>query len=175
MPTVPLYIWDKLVRICHWVFAAVFIANYFVLPAGEDLHQWLGYFAAALVLLRLLHGVTTKGYASFRQVNLSPAAFTEHIQHLKQRKVPADTGHNPFGWLMVFALLLLLLCQAISGFLLEETDYFFGSDRLETLHKLGADLLFICVCLHVSAVIFVSLRGNIALITPMITGYRNKR
>ena len=50
------YIWDPLVRIGHWLLASVFTLNYFVLEPGDKPHQWLGYFAAAIVLLRLVHG-----------------------------------------------------------------------------------------------------------------------
>lgn len=175
MSEASLYIWDRVVRLCHWLFASVFVANYFVLPPGESLHQWLGYFAAALVIIRLLHGITAKGYASFQQVDFSPEAFRQHIAHLRQKEVPVNSGHNPFGWMMVFVLLLLMLCQAITGFMLEETDYFFGSSLVEGLHKLGADLLFVCICLHIAAVVIVSVRGKVSLIKPMITGYRNKR
>lgn len=175
MPKASLYIWDSVVRLCHWGFAGVFVANYFVLPPGESLHQWLGYFAAALVIIRLLHGITAKGYASFKHVNFAPEAFRQHIAHLRQKEVPANSGHNPFGWMMVFVLLLLMLCQAITGFMLEETDYFFGSSLVEGLHKLGADLLFVCICLHIAAIVIVSVRGNISLIKPMITGYRDKQ
>lgn len=169
-----IYIWDPLVRSGHWLLASVFTLNYFVLEPGDKPHQWLGYFAAAIVLLRLVHGFTRQGYSSFSSIDLSAHAFKNHLLHLKQRKIPTQSGHNPFGWLMVFALLTLFICQAISGYLLQETDYFFGSDLMQSLHALGADLLFICVCLHLAAVMLVTVLGRISLVMPMISGYRRR-
>ncbi|WP_269520038.1 cytochrome b/b6 domain-containing protein [Alteromonas sp. BMJM2] len=111
-------------------------------------------------------------YASFRTVNLSSQAFKEHLQHLTLRNVPVQTGHNPFGWLMIFAVIGLFFGLGISGFLMEEIDALFGNSTLEWIHSIFADVLYACVLVHIAAVFFVQYRGRVQLLRPMITGLR---
>ncbi|WP_334030959.1 cytochrome b/b6 domain-containing protein [Alteromonas sp. P256] len=117
-------------------------------------------------------GVCESNYASFRTVNLSSQAFKEHLQHLKLRNVPVQTGHNPFGWLMIFAVIGLFFGLGITGFLMEEVDVLFGNSTLEWVHSIFADVLYACVLIHIAAVFFVQYRGRVQLLRPMITGLR---
>ena len=117
-------------------------------------------------------GVCESNYASFRTVNLSSQAFKEHLQHLKLRNVPVQTGHNPFGWLMIFAVIGLFFGLGITGFLMEEVDALFGNSTLEWVHSIFADVLYVCVLVHIAAVFFVQYRGRVQLLRPMITGLR---
>lgn len=117
-------------------------------------------------------GVCESNYASFRTVNLSSQAFKEHLQHLKLRNVPVQTGHNPFGWLMIFAVIGLFFGLGITGFLMEEVDALFGNSTLEWVHSIFADVLYACVLVHIAAVFFVQYRGRLQLLRPMITGLR---
>ena len=111
-------------------------------------------------------------YASFRGINISAHAFKAHIQHLKYRNVPVQTGHNPFGWLMIFAVIGLFVGLGITGFLMEEIDALFGNSTLEWMHSIFADVLYACVLVHIAAVFFVQYRGRIQLLRPMIIGLR---
>ncbi|WP_420934051.1 cytochrome b/b6 domain-containing protein [Alteromonas sp. A081] len=111
-------------------------------------------------------------YASFRGIDLSRQAFKEHLQHLKHRNVPVQTGHNPFGWLMIFAVIGLFVGLGITGFLMEEVDALFGNSTLEWIHSIFADVLYACVLVHIAAVFFVQYRGRVQLLRPMITGLR---
>lgn len=52
-----LRLWDPLVRLFHLSIAGVFVANYFFNEAGDDWHVWLGYYAMAWLLVRLVWGV----------------------------------------------------------------------------------------------------------------------
>jgi cytochrome b len=116
--------------------------------------------------------VCESNYASFRTINLSSQAFKEHLQHLKLRNVPVQTGHNPFGWLMIFAVIGLFFGLGITGFLMEEVDALFGNSTLEWVHSIFADVLYACVLVHIAAVFFVQYRGRVQLLRPMITGLR---
>jgi cytochrome b len=111
-------------------------------------------------------------YASYRTINLSNQAFKEHLQHLKHRNVPVLTGHNPFGWLMIFAVIGLIVGLGATGFLMEEIDALFGNSTLEWVHSIFADVLYACVLVHIAAVFFVQYRGRVQLLRPMITGLR---
>lgn len=146
--------------------------DYFVLEAGGDNHQIAGYVAFAAVLIRLVWAFISSDFASIKRVRLRASDFKEHFKHLKCRQVPVNTGHNPLGWLMVIATWSLFIVLAATGFLLEETDYFFGSSLIENIHSIVADVLYAIVIIHVLSVFIVGWWGKISLITPMFTGKR---
>ncbi|RZF80174.1 cytochrome B [Pseudoalteromonas sp. CO325X] len=168
-------IWDPVVRIVHWSLVGIFITNYFIIEAGGSWHQWLGYSAATLVLLRLIWGLFPSGYARIRAAIINRAAISAHITHLKERHIPTESGHNPIGWLMVFATWLLFIALAVTGFMLEEIDALFGNSLLQDFHALAANTLYAIAIIHIIAVIVVGWWGRIPLIPPMITGQRKKR
>jgi len=101
-----IYIWDWVVRLCHWGLVATFVTNYFIVEPGRLYHEIAGYMAVALISIRIGWGIlSTKfdgskrvatEYASFSKVSLRQQAFAEHIQHVKQKKIPTHNGHNPF-------------------------------------------------------------------------------
>src|SRR5690606_38835335 len=47
-------VWDPFVRVFHWSLVSTVVLNQWVLEEGERPHRWLGYAAAALVLLRVV-------------------------------------------------------------------------------------------------------------------------
>ena len=49
-------VWDLFVRVFHWTLVACVLLNSFVIDDGEDLHQWVGYLASALVGARVVWG-----------------------------------------------------------------------------------------------------------------------
>ena len=63
-------VWDPLVRIFHWSFAAV-IAAAWLTHEGEGstraLHEWIGYSAATLVAVRISWGFVGTQYARFTE------------------------------------------------------------------------------------------------------------
>ncbi len=169
-----LYIWDPLVRLCHWGIVGAFFINYFIVEPGRWVHEIAGYIASTLICIRIGWGLlcSAQSLASFKHIDLSPQAFALHIRHLKQGKLSAREGHNPFGWLLVIAVSGLLLGLGVSGFMMEEVDTFFGNSTLESIHSLLANTLYGCVLVHIAAVFWVQHKGRIALIRPMLTGKR---
>jgi len=173
----PLYIWDKIVRLCHWSLVVCFVVNYFIVEPGRLIHEIAGYSAVALLTLRIVWGVTrpASSFASLKHIDLSRDAFQTHLTHIKHRNTPAHSGHNPLGWLMVMLVVVLFVILGVTGFMMEEIDAFFGSSTLDQIHSVTADILYGAVCVHVLAVIIVQWRGNISLIRPMISGKRSPR
>ena len=179
-----IYIWDWVVRICHWGIVAAFITNYFIVEPGRLYHEIAGYTGVSFILLRLAWGTLQQQkaqnksgeipYASFASVSLSKKAFIEHFHHLQQKKIPTRHGHNPFGWLMIFAVFTLFLGLGITGFMMEEIDAMFGNSTLEWIHSIMADVLYACVLVHIAAVFLVQYLGNVQLIRPMLTGWRKR-
>lgn len=165
-------IWDPLIRIIHWTLVLVFLLNYFVLESGSDLHQILGYVALAAVIIRMTWAAICAGYGSFKTISWQHDTFVDHYRHLKHRQIPAESGHNPFGWMMIMITWLLFIALAISGFMLEEVDYFFGNSLIEDIHSLLSDLLYAVVIVHVMAVFLVAWWGKVSLVRAMVTGKR---
>ncbi len=165
-------LWDGVVRTCHWLLVTAFVANYFVVEPGDLLHEIAGYGAAAIVLVRIGWGLRRTGYASFATIDVSVPALQHHLTQLKLRRVPADHGHNPFGWLMIVAVIVLFLALAITGFMMQEIDALWGNQTLEWVHAILADILYVAVLIHIAAVVLTQWWGRVSLIRPMITGRR---
>ncbi|MNJ57721.1 Prokaryotic cytochrome b561 [compost metagenome] len=72
-------------------------------------------------------------------------------------------------------MLALLLGLGVSGFLMEEIDYFWGEDGPRDIHEYMANTLLALVCVHIAAAVFESLRLKENLPLSMITGKRRKR
>jgi cytochrome b len=72
-------------------------------------------------------------------------------------------------------MLLLMTGLGISGFLMEEVDYFWGEDWLRDVHEIMANVLLALVCVHIIAALVESLRLRENLPLSMITGHRCKR
>lgn len=167
-------IWDPIVRLCHWGIVVSVIVNYFIVEPGRLLHEIAGYFAMALITIRIVWGMarSSSSFASFAHFNITPAAIKRHYHHLKIRNIPSNSGHNPFGWLMIVAVVILIVGLTITGFMMEEVDAFFGNSKLEFFHSIMADTLYGLALVHIAAVLFVQWWGNIALVKPMLFGKR---
>ncbi len=48
--------WDIVVRLTHWTIAFLFLANFFVVEEGSDIHEWAGYALLVALGIRLLWG-----------------------------------------------------------------------------------------------------------------------
>lgn len=145
------FVWDRVVRASHWLVALCVLLNLTITEEGESLHQFLGYGAAALVLIRLLWALSfAKKPARFCDLIPSPKAFYEHFQALATRQKESQLGHNPFGLLAIWSMWLCIFALAVSGYL-SETDWGIMNDVSE-VHEVFAGLLQVVVILHISAV-----------------------
>jgi cytochrome b len=68
-----------------------------------------------------------------------------------------------------------MLGLGLSGYLMEEVDYFWGEDWLEELHEAFANGLMALVGAHLLAAVVESLRLGENLPLSMITGKRRQR
>lgn len=168
-------IWDPVVRGFHWTLAAAVITVYWLTDPGSDLHNWVGYLAAAAVAVRIVWGFVGVGNARFENFTPSVARLREHLQALSSRNVPLKSGHNPLGALMIYLVFFLVVALTVTGWLHEEIDVLFGNEFLQESHALAGHVLWILALIHVVSVIAVQYVGRIALISPMITGRRRPR
>jgi len=165
-------IWDPLVRLIHWTLAGAVIADYWFTDPGSDLHNWIGYLAASAVAVRIAWGFVGRDYARFAAFTPSAARFREHLAALSSRRVPLESGHNPLGALMIYAVFALVAALTVTGWLHEEIDALFGNGLLQEVHELAAHALWICALIHVASVVLVQYVGRVELIRPMLTGRR---
>lgn len=165
-------LWDPLVRIGHWTLVTAFVANYFFTEAGEDWHRWLGYSALVAVLVRLVWGFVGPTPARWSDFWPWPSRLAEHVRALVSGRPYHRLGHSPIGALVMVLMLLLMFGLGVSGFLMEEVDYFWGEDLPKEIHELMANTLAGLVCVHLLAAVVESVRLRENLPLSMITGRR---
>ncbi len=172
-------VWDLPTRLFHWSLAALVGAAFFTIYAGElDWHFRVGYAVLALVIFRLLWGFAGPLYARFASFPPSLSAARDYLrgQH------PPRPGHNPLGAFSVYAILLVLLAQALLGFFANDGSFSEGplaklvagstSDLATRLHKWNQWLIVALVATHVAAIFFYLHARRDNLVGPMLHGRR---
>lgn len=170
---VPVPVWDRAVRLLHWTLV-VSVALSWVTTLGWEAvpgpwHQPAGYAALAVVALRLAWGFVGSRYARFAQFVRSPRRTLAYLRQVLAGAEPRHVGHNPLGAWMVLALIAHVLLLAATGWLYT-TDAFFGDETVEAVHHVLAWTLLGCIALHVSGVVYTSLRHRENLVLAMISG-----
>lgn len=162
-------VWDPLVRIFHWGTAFLFIANFALLEEDGTAHRYAGYLLFALVLVRLLWGLTGTRYARFSAFWPSLSEISAHLFGLFKKEAAPHISHNPLGAVMVYNLLATLVLISVTGIMMG-TDRFWGVAWVEEWHEILANYAFACVGLHVAGVFFETWRSKINLVKAMVTG-----
>lgn len=166
-------VWDPFVRIFHWSLVTCIVLNQFVLEAGETAHEWAGYTASALVLLRLVWGFVGSRHARFADFFPTPQRLGRHLQALRRGEQPHYDGHNPLGALMMLTLMVLVLSLGLTGWL-QTTDAYWGEEWLMELHEWLANGLLLAAGLHAAAAIVMGRLERTRLIRAMITGHKQR-
>lgn len=167
-PRVP--VWDRPVRLLHWLLLAAVTAAWLTTLGLTGLHRAAGYAAAVVVLARIAWGFLSSGHARFSRFLRGPAATATYAVRLLAGRAPRYLGHNPLGAWMVLALLACVTALGLSGWLYTSTDRFFGEPWLESLHAFLAWLLLGLVALHVTGVAFTGWRHRENLLRAMVDG-----
>lgn len=177
-------VWDVPTRVFHWLFVLAFAAAWIVSENDRFLyeHVFAGYVFFGLLIFRFLWGWIGSHYALFRSFAYDWPSVTAYLKGLLNGEADRHIGHNPAGGWAIFAILLLSLLIAITGFLTfggEEghgplagfISYDVGRFMKEA-HEVFASLLMALVVLHVGGVIIESLFHKENLVRAMITGYK---
>lgn len=172
MDSTTVRLWDPVVRLFHWSLAGAFLANYFFTEEGESWHRWFGYYAVAWLAIRLLWGFIGSPAARWTDFWPTPARLSEHLRALLSRQPYHRLGHSPLGALVMILMMALMLGLGVTGFLMEEVDYFWGADLPLEIHEFCANALMALVGLHICAAIYESHRVGDNLPLSMITGKR---
>jgi cytochrome b len=167
-------VWDPFVRLFHWSLVGLVVLNQWVLEEGESPHEWAGYAAAALVLLRVAWGFVGTRHARFADFWPTPARLRAHLLAWRRgARPPATAGHNPLGGLMMLALMALVLLLGFTGWL-QGTDRFWGSEAVQDLHEALANGLLLLAGLHAAAALLMGRLERTRLVKAMFTGVKER-
>jgi len=172
-------VWDLPLRLFHWLLALSVIAAIITAQIGGNWMDWhgrIGINIIALLAFRLAWGIVGTAYARFAQFAPTPKSILAYV-----RGQWRGAGHNPLGALSVFALLFVLLSQALSGLYSYDDIAYSGplynlvgesvSNRLGSLHYLLSNVIYALLALHLGAIIFYARVKKQNLVRPMLTGY----
>ena len=181
--TTRIRLWDLPTRIFHWgLVAAVSTAFVTAKIGGEwmELHGKAGLAIVGLLVFRVTWGIIGSTHARFLNFAPSPAKLRAYLKGQW-----TGSGHNPLGALSVFALLGILLLQAVSGLFSDDEISFNGpfsalidsslSHRLTGLHHQISNFLLSLLVLHIIAIVFYLWFKKNNLVKPMVTGWKEGR
>ncbi|WGV16678.1 cytochrome b/b6 domain-containing protein [Fuscovulum ytuae] len=164
-------VWDPLVRLFHWGLVLAFLANAFVTRPGKEVHQWVGYVVAGLIVLRVIWGFVGSRHARFADFLPSRGAVIGQMQDMATGRRRLHEGHSPLGALMIFNLLLTMAGLAASGYAMT-TLTFFGVKWVQEAHEMLVIWAEVSVFVHIAAVVVESRRLGVNLPKSMVTGYK---
>lgn len=167
--TSALKVWDPLVRVAHWLLVLSILLAWLSKSGWGAWHERIGYFALAVIAVRIAWGFAGPGYARFSDFVRSPMQTLEYLRRILRGDEPRHLGHNPLGGWMIVALLLVTALVGLSGWLYT-TDRFWGVEWVETLHSTLADALVILAFVHVGGVLFGMYRHRENLVASMFHG-----
>ena len=110
-----IYVWDRFVRIFHWLLVAFFCISYLTGEEEHWIHTYSGYAIFTLISLRVIWGFIGSKHARFADFIYSPGSIVRYLASLTTASPKRYRGHNPAGGLMVIALLLALFATTLSG------------------------------------------------------------
>lgn len=173
-------VWDLPTRLFHWLLVLCVLGLVITGYSGAmEWHARVGYAVLTLLLFRILWGFVGGHWSQFRRFVPTPGRVSAYLQgnphpdHL--------VGHNPLGAGSVFAMLLVLLVQVVTGMVGDDDAGFTGplnrfvsgarALQATWYHKaVGQWLIVALVVVHVAAVVFYLTKKRQNLVRPMVVG-----
>ncbi|HYC41840.1 MAG TPA: cytochrome b/b6 domain-containing protein [Noviherbaspirillum sp.] len=176
-------VWDLPTRLFHWVLAGLLVVSVVTQYIGGNAMEWhfrAGYAVLTLVAFRILWGFVGPRYARFSSFLYGPSTILGYVRG-KDVSRNRILGHNPLGSLAVFALLAVVLAQAVSGLYANDDIAWDGplvkfiskelSDKITWFHTdVSATVIFVLVGLHLLAILFYRFVKKRNLVRAMVTG-----
>ena len=172
-------VWDLPIRVFHGLLVLCITGSIVSVNLGGNAMQWhayFGYSVLTLLIFRMTWGFVGSTHARFVSFFPSP----KNILHYLQGKSPRALGHNPLGALSVFALLLVLSIQALTGLFVDDEIAFQGPfakyvsnstvSLLSEIHEWNHWLIYALITIHIAAIIYYQKFKGEDLIKPMISG-----
>lgn len=164
-------VWDPFVRIFHWTLVALFAIAFLSGDESNRLHLAAGYGIAALIAMRLIWGFVGPRYARFSSFVTGPKKALAFVRQSLRLEAPRYLGHNPAGGIMIVMLLAMLIGLSLTGHLMT-TDAYWGSDTMEDIHEVLANVTLGLVAVHIAGVVLASVEHGENLIRSMVTGLK---
>lgn len=172
-------VWDLPIRLFHWLLVLCIIGSLISVNIGGNAIEWHAYFGYSiltLLIFRIVWGFVGSTHARFSTFIPTRADILNYLQG----NTPRFLGHNPIGALSVFALLIVLCVQAITGLFVDDEIAFagplskFASESavsfLSQIHEGNQVVIYTLITIHIAAIWFYKKFKGENLITPMITG-----
>jgi cytochrome b len=177
-------VWDLPTRFFHWALVALVVISLYTGNVGGlremDLHKLSGYAILSLVLFRVVWGLIGSRYSRFADFVRGPSAVIAYARALLRQEHQTTIGHNPMGAWSVVAILTSLLVQATTGLFAHDAIFTKGplakhvskatSDTLTAVHEINANILYLLIGIHLTAVLGYLVFKKENLIRPMVTG-----
>ena len=175
-------IWDLPIRIVHWLLAVLIFGAWYTVTVTGDMerHMLIGQTILCLLVFRVVWGFVGTRYAKFSSFVFGPNAIVAYARSILSRSGGGYAGHNPLGFLAVFAMLILIGIQVATGLFATDGDFYEGplnhlvsgrtGNRITDIHYLNFDVLAIMIGIHIVAIFFYLLYKRENLIGPMFTG-----
>jgi len=172
-------VWDLPIRLFHWLLVACVVGSLICVNIGGNAIQWHAYFGYSiltLLIFRIIWGFIGSTHARFASFLPNREAITNYLQG----KSPRFLGHNPIGALSVFALLLVLSVQAVTGLFVDDEIAFQGPlskylsessvSFLSEMHESNQVVIYTLIAIHIAAIWYYKKLKGEDLIRPMISG-----
>ena len=172
-------VWDLPIRLFHWLLVACIVGSLISVNLGGNAIEWhayFGYCVMTLLVFRLIWGFVGSTHARFTSFFPNRQAILNYLQG----KAPRYLGHNPIGALSVFALLLVLSVQVMTGLFVDDEIAFQGPlakyvpnsvvSFLSEIHEGNQVVIYTLVTIHIAAIWYYKKFKGENLIKPMISG-----
>lgn len=174
-------VWDRVVRLGHWLLALAF-ATLYLEYRRFPLHPYAGYVVLAVVLVRIAWGFLGAGAARFSTFWFHPREMVRYLKSAWSGHAEYHFSHNPLGAAMVYALLALLVTNAVLGLLAYSASQQLGpfgarvpdawEDRLVAIHTWLGHATAVLVTGHLAGVLWAARLHRENYVLAMITGIR---
>ena len=175
-------IWDLPIRIVHWLLTVLIFGSWYTVTVTGNMeaHMLIGQVILCLLVFRVVWGFVGTRYAKFSSFVFGPRTIIAYARTILSRSGGGYAGHNPLGFLAVFAMLLLIGIQVTTGLFATDGDFYEGplnhlvsgsaGRDITDIHYLNFDVLAIMIGIHIVAIFFYLLYKRENLIWPMFTG-----
>ena len=174
-------VWDLPVRLFHWCLVALVGSAWASAEGGwMEVHFYVGYAIATLLLFRIAWGLVGPRYARFRNFVTGPRTVAAYVRGWLDGSAREPAGHTPAGGWMIIALLVLLMLQVASGMLnshdgLDAGPWYWAASAdlreiAEDTHETVFNVLLVAAAAHIVAVLLYFARPGINLVAAMFSG-----
>lgn len=184
--------WDLPTRLFHWslVFCIVsaWVSFTYAGKIGDPTlrwHRWNGYAILILLVFRIIWGFVGGSTSRFSAFINWPWTALGYLRDTFSGRHRHYLGHNPAGSWLIFALIAVLLAQALLGlFTLEHNELTAGplqrlilddeklTKLIQTLHGRGFYVILGLVAVHITANVLYRILAKDKLIEAMVTGVK---